>query len=421
MRIASGLLVWALLAWSSTTVRAQTPEVYVVAVAREAGAQAAASEVSALARAALAEAEGFRFREADAVLHGELTAAHDAYAEALTQLGRGRQAYLALELDAAQRALEAATDQFQKAGPVLDSPEPFSQALMYLGATHVLAGNATAARAVFERYHAAFGELSPDARVFNPEVMAAWTQAGKTLSARAKGAIALEGAAATAEITLDGRVRARGASTLDGLAPGEHALRVAVLGAAPFFTTVTLKPRERARVTVPAMSERAELSARLHGGMSSAERDGLRELLAVDALAVVELAQAGSDELTLTLSVSGLATSRPSKSEHAGADFLARDQAVRMLVAEFLDRVAERAHAVERGAEVARAAVAAPAPATPPRDEAPRAWYRKPWFWTVVGVVVLGGAAAGTAVALSQQKKRTPGQGGSGGTLTLEF
>jgi hypothetical protein len=397
--------------------RAEPPKVYVVAVPDAPEQELAAHEMAALARAALAEAEGFRTREADAVLRGDLSAAHDAYAAGLAALGRGRQGYLGFELDVAEAALQEALAKFAEATAVIDSPEPVAQALMYLGACHVLAGDHTAARAVFTRYHAAFAELAPDDRVFNPQVMQQWKDARTKLDQKPRGKLVVEASSALAEISVDGRVRGIGASlTVEALAPGEHWLRAAVPGAAPFTSAFTLRPRETAHVTATTGAERAELVPLLAQAGDAVQAESLQHALGVDALAVLRV---GSDGVGL-LAVGAVEAGAEQRT--LPADVAARAQTARSLVAVFLEHVAARVHADERRAEPVPLAKTPFFPVEEaPKSEPPKPWFKRGWVWAVIGGVVLAGAGAGVAIAVAKKPSGADGHEPDGASLTLEF
>jgi hypothetical protein len=418
-----GLFLAVLVAsWSPLAVRAAPPRVYVVSVPAAPEHELTARELAALARAALAEAEGFRIREADAVLRGDLAAAHDTYAAGLTALSRGRQGYLGFELDAAEASLQEALARFAEAIPVIDSPEPVAQALMYLGASHVLAGDLAAARTVFARYHAAFAELAPDDRVFNPQVMQQWKEARQKLDQKPRGKLVVETSSPLAEITVDGRVRGVGASlTVDELAPGDHTLRVAVPGAAPFATPFTLRPRETARISATTGPERAELVPLLAQAGDLAQAANLQQALGVDALAVLRVGSDASGvqgvQLLAVGAVEPVEDARPLPS-----DVAQRAQTVRSLVAVFLERVARRIHADERRLEPEPLAKTPFFPVEQPPAPAPaRAWYKRGWVWAVVGGVVLAGVGAGVAIAVAKKPSGADGDQPDGASLTLEF
>jgi hypothetical protein len=406
---------------SAAGARAEPPRIYVVAVPAAPEHELLAREVAALARAALVDAEGFRFREADVRVRGESASAREALAAGLEALGRGRQGYLAFELDGARAALEEALGHFSRAVAVLDSPEPVAQALMYLGACHVLAGDQAAARAAFTR-HVAFAELTPDDRVFNPQVMQQWREARRQLEQKPRAKLVVEGASPLAEVSVDGRVRGLGPLTVEGLAPGEHWLRAGVPGVEPFAATLSVRPREAAKQSVAPAAEDAELAQLLGQAGDAAQAARLRELLEVDALAVlvVGASEAGAPAVRLTAvgKVQPVDERRPIPD-----DVGQRAQTARSLMAVFLERVAAHVHAGEGAppAPVARAPLF-PTEEAPP-EPAARPWYKRGWVWGVIGGAVLAGAGAGLAVAL------TRGGGGGGGgpepqegaTLTLEF
>ncbi len=72
------------------------------------------------------------------------------------------------------------------------------------------------------------------------------------------GALVVDSRPAGARVVIDGREVGRTPVTLDGLAPGAHAVRIDLAGYLPITTTAIVEPGARARVAVSLTSERPQ-------------------------------------------------------------------------------------------------------------------------------------------------------------------
>lgn len=414
----------------SVSVRAQSDGVKVYALGYSAtdALEPAAHEIEGLARAALAGSEGFAWQGADDRVRGEVARERDIYRKALRSMRSGREAYLNFELEDAVQRLERALNGFDECAEIIDSPEQIAQSLMYLGASHVLSGDTTAALEVFERYHEQFWDVPPDESAFNPEIMSYWERAGSRVARRTPGRIRVEGEAA-AWVSVDGRVRGRAPTTLRGIAPGEHTVRVFVDGARAQVTSLRVKSGETAKVQVEALAGDEAMAgyrtniASSDGSPDAATALALARHLAIDQLLLFEVAPGlveGGLSLSLYLldahSGDAIATFR----RDVGNLLTERAAAVRKLVATALDKaLAHRSRPVasgsggDRGFEVA----AAGSGKQDDRDG------RKGWIWGLAvggAAALVGGIVA--AVLLTRddaEESLTPPDGKAG--VVLEF
>ena len=393
----------------SLPARADAPRVAVTAVAATPADAQAAAQLAALARAALLEAEGFSFDTSLRVLSGDVTAALEAHGQAREALQRGRQAYLALELTQARAELERAMELWPLALAVLDSPEAVSETLLYLGASCVLSGDAPCAERAFARQQASFAELEPDARVFNPAIVAAWQRARRPL---ARTSLQVESSQPDAEIALDGLVVGLGSYRSDRLAPGAHWLRVTLPGARPWLKRLDVPAQAVTRVDVPVLAADPELVRALGGARDAAGREALRRVLGADALMVLEVAS-GPEGLLLTPHALGGSPSQGRQPVQVGAGLAERASTMRMVMADFLEQVARRAHEQER-----LASHASPQRETRADARSGAAWYRRAWVWTVVGVALAAGVT-GTVLLVRAQDDAPPADDRA--SLTLQF
>lgn len=455
------VLLGSVLCIVASPVRAESPRVYVTAVAGEPGLEVEALRISALARAALVEAQGFVWELADIRARGPHTEARAAQQRALRSFRRGRQAYLKLELEAASAEFERALADWDTARAVLDNPVLVSETLMYLGASYVLSDQAVRAAEVFTRYHVQFAEISPDPRVFNPAVMEAWRGALDALSQRAAGALEVRVRPASAAVVIDGVPRGRGNLRLEGVRPGRHWVRAAGVGSEGRSTEVVV---ESGRVGLAEFGEVEDSVSLLDLVEHAARPEGARALaqeLSIDGLAIIEVrrasaatssatssamssptagsADAAAGELSLKLLAFNGETGREQATleQAVGGDPVQRARSVRGLVAAWLDRVLLEAQGAGHGpglesgeqgpmAAPVHAGSASEASSQEPRhardasrSEQPAAWYKRWGVWT--GIAAAAVAVGVTAAVLSTRETAEPAKGSEGSSLTLEF
>lgn len=417
-RWAFALGLW-LLGWAEA--QAEQPRVYVTAHASDAALDIEARQIAAFARFALAESQGFRWQDADLRVRGDdLKPAHEAQDKALSLLRRGRQAYLALELEEAIKHLEQAAILWEQAAAALDSPEPVAETLMYLGACHVLAGDLARARAAFARYHLRFPQLAPSSGVFNPEIMRHWEQAGSEQS-QAPGSLDIRVRPSNAEVSVDGQVRGLGDVVVPGLAPGEHWVRVSVVGGQGFTTRAFVESGGTTRVDAGTLNDSTTLLDLFEHAASAQSAQALAQTLGLDALGVVEVRRAsGHDQGDIELAMVGFDAHTGQQkvvvSQTVGADFAERAQVVRSMVAMWLD------HVVRQLANPDEPWVATSAPArSRGAQEGKPAWYRRWQVWAVAGGVLAAGVVTTALLVSRDRDDGAPPAPENTGTLVLEF
>lgn len=435
LQAAAVLFLCTLLSGVVTRARAEALPVYITAKAADPALKVEALEVSALARAALLEAQGFDWQTADTRVRGSLTTARTAQKRALAALRRGRQAYLRLELDVAIVALQGAALEWSSAQAVVDSPELVAETLMYLGASYVLAENPTRAAEVFTRYHLQFAAVAPNSGLFNPAIMEQWQAAGAALRRRAAGAIDVRTQPGSAVVTIDGVPRGTGSMRVGALSPGRHWVRVAGLGAEGRTQEVAV---ESGRITVADLGQLPDSAMLLDLFEHASSAQGARALaqeLGVRALGVIEVRRTDKHgELALAMrSFEGESGREQAELTRViGGDFVERSQAVRGLVAAWLDRVL--ADAARKPALTPRETlVAGPVAPEPALDrgapglgerreeEAKPVWYRRWWVWAIAGGAVAAGAITTGLVLRDRDQGAQAGRPSDKGTLILEF
>ncbi|MFT3926348.1 MAG: hypothetical protein QM778_27630 [Myxococcales bacterium] len=421
---------WGLLLGPLAVARAEAVPVYITAKAADPELKLEALEVAALARAALLEAQGFDWQTADSRVRGAQSVARAAQKRALAGLRRGRQAYLKLELDAAVADFRAALIDWGAAQPVLDSPEPVAETLMYLGACHVLADDRERAAEVFTRYHQQFATVRPNSGLFNPAIMQQWEAAGAALRKRPTGTLDVRVKPASAVVSVDGLARGTGNTRVPQVPPGRHWVRGAGLGSEGRTLEVVVESGRVASANLGELSDSAVLLDLFEHASSPKGAQALAQELGVRALGVIEVRRGEKPgELALDLrSFEGESGREQAAFQRVLTGALVeRSQAMRGLVAAWLDRVLNDApHAPRPVARTSATRQATPAVAMVPptsersrHDEAKPVWYRRWWVWAIAGGALAAGAI--TTALVVQNRDDAPPAPSDKGTLVLQF
>ncbi len=243
------LLVIALLlvGTARNTVQAQdgpvaVQRVYVVAAAIEPELEDEAGRAAAAARAALRNVEGADWQSADQRFLGYDDNTLAKLIEARRLLTEGRAAYVDLNLDEATQLLEAAVDNFNQALSALEDPSDLGNALLYLGAAQAFNGDTRGARATFQRLHVQMPHIRPDPNEFPPEVVSRYEDAAPRAT---DGSIVVESDPPGAVAYVDFIPRGTTPVAVEGLARGEHSVRVTSPGATPYIENVSITRRQR--------------------------------------------------------------------------------------------------------------------------------------------------------------------------------
>lgn len=415
----------------ATTTAGPVFRVYVVAVPTTEGLDALAQRAGAAARASLREIDGVDWQHADQLFLGYDDSALARIESARARLAEGRQAYLNFELDQAAALLDAAVSDFDAAAGALEDPQELADALQFLGASLALNGRARDATRVFARMHVQMPHVQPDPAIFPPEVIERFEAARPRDASDASASITIESDPPGAIAYVDFVARGVTPLTVSGLRGGDHVVRVSRPGATPFYQSVTVRAHRTAATSAflvddpRAVGLNESLVASRDADVTALGDSGpLRDIasvLDVDRLALIR-ASAGEteDQVTLELVVFDVATGRR-LARGAGTAPTAigeLEPAVHRLVAGSLEAAAH-----------ARTGDEAPPP--PPDEELPTHPAEPPattsggnvleewWFWTLIGVGVVGaGVGIGAGVAASSG----PGLGGDPNAhVILEF
>ena len=390
---------------------AQEPSVYIVSVPMEEGLEAVATRAGAAARASLRGIEGVDWRSPDQRFLGYDDSALGVLERARQHLEAGRAAYLQLELDQAIAELQSAVEGFDAASSALEDPGDLGQALLYLGASHAFNDQSRAALGVFRRLHTQMPFIQPDPDTFPPEVVALYTRARPRDARRPRGQISIDSNPEGAIAYVDFLARGRTPLTVEGLLTGDHVVRVTRPGATPFVETVSVRRRPAASsaflIDTPELEGLAEAINEIATADISAAAEGpiatVANMLQVDKIGVIRVSNAGDGEARLELLLFDVAT---------GRRLVRGEQTYGTQVGEFerhvSSAVAGAFEAALRSTNQAGDEEEIPAVTREPSqgavDDGPSTpIVEEPWFWILIGALVLGGAAAAIAIPLATQ------------------
>ncbi|HZI11498.1 MAG TPA: PEGA domain-containing protein [Myxococcus sp.] len=153
----------------------------------------------------------------------------------------GRSAYDNLDPEAAETKLRAAAEAYTQS-PAALSPERLGQTYLFLGASRMLNGDMPGAKDAFMRAVVADPEAQPDAALFSQEVQKAYEEARAEAAARPQGTLVVESQPAGAQVLVRGQEL--GVTPLKGVRvpAGEHPVVVQLPGYAAFGRYTDVKP-----------------------------------------------------------------------------------------------------------------------------------------------------------------------------------
>lgn len=403
------------------------PRVYIVSVATEDAMDAVATRTGAAARAALRTIAGVDWRGPDQLFLGYDDSALTLLERARERLAAGRQAYLNLDLDQAIEHLEGAVADFDAAAAAMEDPGDLGTALLFLGASHGFNGQRPQAIDVFRRLHTQMPHIRPDPETFNPDVVQLYGAAAPPDARRPEGTVTVESNPPGAIAYVDFLARGRTPITVRGLVGGEHVVRVSRPGATPFVETQRVR-RGRPANSDAFLVDREDLSglAELLPRIADAPVDRLEGNNAISEVAtaldlakigVIRVSSASDGEAMLELLLFDVATGRRLvRGQGAVPTAVGQlEEGVQRLVAGAFEaalRVQTRTSDPEPIPALDRSRDEGPV--APPSGDLLEEW----WFWTLIGVVVVGAATAvGVGVAT-----QGPGQGlDPGGQVIFTF
>lgn len=394
------------LAQESGIVAAQ--RVYIVSTALEPELEAVAARVGSAARAALRQVEGVAWQDADQRYLGYEPSMVVSLARARTLLEEGRSAYLELELSVAIERLEAAITLFDEAQAALEDESDLGQALLYLGASQEFDGQTRTARRTFERLHRQMPHIVPDPAEFPPAVIERYESATPR---RTSGAIHVESDPSGAIAYVDFVPRGLTGLTAEGLAPGEHTVRLTRPGATPYVEQVEVG-RNLAEVAAFLMDAEgneglAEVVQNITGHELEVGDGAVAELgqrLDLDKIGVIRVSYGDSEdsvnlELVLFDVSSGRRVLRGEVEAPRGLGEL--EPVVQRSVRAAVETVIRPRVVGEDDEDIIGNGFTLND--DPEVVEQNDPIYKQWWFWTAIGVVVVAGAV--TAIVLTREEQ----------------
>ncbi len=204
-----------------------------------AGSDKAAALVGYYLRQALSADERYELADLDKGLGNlDKERALRAFGQAEELLRRGREAYDTLELDVAAATLSQALGRFEHYVAYVNDFEKLAEALMLLGATHVLRGEDMLGAKRLEQAVGIYPAIEPDPRIFNPSMRKLFGETVERARVKAIGTLALSSTPNAAEVYVDGRFVGVTPLALGELREGRHWLRVATDGYRPWGKVV---------------------------------------------------------------------------------------------------------------------------------------------------------------------------------------
>ncbi len=414
-------------------------------------------------RQVLSERKDLSLPDLDERLDDEGSAAHQPLLEeARALLQAGKAAYEEVDLELAQQKLDLAREHLESQAAWLAEPAALRECLVYLGASWVLSGEVDRGIEYFSRALDLGGDSGIDRDVFPPDIQEVYERARKHSAEQARGALSVSIEPLGAEVFVDFAFRGGAPLQVDGLRPGPHVLVARKDGFRRFGAVLTVEAgRTRVfRVTLKPARDQKAFSERFAGMAREAFGKGpgtgsaaLAEFLGARLLVLLTL---DGEPGALRLRAFTIEPGSPPRVEQreaanvAAADLPAR---ARELITDLLS---ESAGVVAAGASGGEAGDAdglvldgaggegsegsdasggagtaggiaigeghegagvggAAGPGIARRDETtpPVPWYSfaylrdKWWFWTAVGVVVVGVAAGIGAAAAPGENQGT--------------
>lgn len=191
-----------------------------------AGSDKAASFVGRAIRDSLAEDGRYELVDTSVRLGAEAGDDAKAFADCAELVKSAISAYETLDLDPAVERLTTALKTYEKHAAGLVDIKPVADALMLLGAVHILRGEEKTGADRLAQAVAIQGAIEPDPRVFNPSMRQVFQKASEQALRKAKGSLSVSSSPGYAELWVDGVFRGVTPTSVDGLTPGRHYVRL---------------------------------------------------------------------------------------------------------------------------------------------------------------------------------------------------
>jgi hypothetical protein len=165
-----------------------------------------------------------------------------AFGQAEDLLRQARQAYDTLELDKSVSALTGALGRFEHYVAYVNDFKKLAEALMLLGATHILRGEDKLGAKRLEQAVGIYPEVEPDPRIFNPSMRKLFTQTVERSHSKPSATLSVSSTPSAAEVFVDGRFVGVTPLALSTVHAGRHWVRVGVAAYRPWGKILELSP-----------------------------------------------------------------------------------------------------------------------------------------------------------------------------------
>jgi hypothetical protein len=265
--------------------------------------QKAAGLLNHLVRENFRRAKGFELVDIREVLQkGSADPRLDALERARQLLANGKEDYDNLDLDTAVDKLAKAKEEFQKAVGRLGAGREYIDALLYLGAAHILSGDSDRGAETFREVAMFDRRISLDPKLFPPSMIEIFNRAKDAVAASPVGAVQLRSNPPACEVYLNGAYKGITPLSLTKIPEGSHFVQVEKDGFLPWGQRVEFFAAHEE--TVEASLKKSthfdtwkENTKGLLGGLDQKEPGPalvkLAQWLGVERLVVVEVKQRG--------------------------------------------------------------------------------------------------------------------------------
>jgi hypothetical protein len=336
-------------------------------------------------------------------------------------LAKGKEQYDDLELDVAIEVLGKAQDEYKKAVGRFGDGQKYLEILLFLGASHILSGDAELGADAFRSVALFDKRKTLDAKMFPPSMIDIFNGAKAQAAAAPVGMVQMKSNPPASEVYLNGVYKGITPVTMVKVPEGSHFVRVEKDGYLPwgqqvdFFAT----HEERVEATLLASPGLAQFKKRSKALLGDLDDDPPKKAIVeygqwtgVEQLVVVEVKQRGAEvgveAVLVQIDPPKRLAYRSANFDFTSTNFLTRaDAFFTSLYREVKIPPAETV--VIKGAgkvaavatcnsdsdcaigEICDKASGTCIPDSPEGDQ----FYEKWWFWTIVGGVAVVGAGAG--------------------------
>ena len=339
----------------------------------------------------------------------------DQVEEGRRLLAEGEKSLGAKDHTSATKSLRAAVDVLSQVLPFIKKQE-LAEAMLALGVSLHEGGDKKGARVQFLRLLTWRTDQKYDTTKFPEKLLALFEDARKELDKAKRGSLEIRSEPPAAQAYVDGRYVGVTPAVAEGLIIGEHFVTLKREGYHKAVQPVTISAKaqgssafklERSAKFLLVEEALRAVEKQLGRDRLDADIDNLKEVLFLDHAMFLRAVRLGAGKIRIDSFLYDLRSRRRLSSETheiaaAGGEKLLQSQATSLYM-----NVKYDAELEEPAAE--------PVPVAKP---APKAIYKRWWFWTIVGVAVIGvGATTGVLV----EKYRPKSCGGGNACFGFNF